>query len=193
MQDGCKKIYSFPRKPAPCIQWYLCITALLLASLHLFKTWILFWSLSVTVLMFSGFKVRLVAWWLVSGEWENYRSTKRQSSFRTADIAVSYIGHSSNVFIQPAILTQGICIEVTENRKSEILYPNATSTSHSSEIQRYFEASLALMEWLYWEIPGRHPNQCLIYPQLALFNANGQNCFTEPFKHVWAPAFFLNC
>lgn len=107
MQDGCKTIYSFPWKSALCIQWYPCITALLLASLHLFKTWILFWSLSVTVLMFSGFKVRLLAWWLVSGEWENYRSTKRESSFRTADIAVSYIGHSSNVFIQPAIFDTG--------------------------------------------------------------------------------------
>lgn len=94
------------------------------------------------------------------------------------------------LFSQP-FLTQGICIEVTENRKPEILYPNATSTSHSCEIQRYFEASLALMEWLYWEMPGRHPNQCLIYPQLALFNANGQNCFTEPFKHVLTPTFFL--
>lgn len=47
------------------------------------------------------------------------------------------------------------------------------------------------MEWLYWEMPGRHPNQCLIYPQLALFNANGQNCFTEPFKYVLTTTFFL--
>lgn len=42
--------------------------------------------------------------------------------------------------------------------------PLPYSHIHSLGIQRYFQASLALLEGLHWEVPGRHPNQCLIHP-----------------------------